>query len=112
MLARKFWAYGIEKSYFSDSATCIGFTRLGHASKSGGAGLAVLANTSWEYDVKRMYVGVKHAGESWTDLLRQVIGKVVVDENGYGEFSVGPRGVSVWVSQEALGRDVVDSFIL
>jgi alpha-amylase len=112
MLARKLWAYGTEVSYFSDSETCAGFTRLGHPSQSEGAGLAVLANTAWQCDTKPMYVGRQHAGEVWTDVLRQAWGEVVVDENGYGTFPAGPRGVTVWVNKEAKGRDMVDSFVL
>ena len=112
MLARKLWAYGTEVSYFSDSTTCIGFTRFGHPSRSGGAGLAVVANIAWRYDRKRMCVGRRHAGERWTDVLGQVWGEVVVDETGYGTFSVGPRGVTVWVNKEAKGREIVESFVL
>jgi alpha-amylase len=69
-------------------------------------------NTAWRCDTKRMCVGRRHAGERWTDILEQVSGEVVVDEAGYGTFSVGPRGVTVWVNKEAEGRKVVDSFVL
>lgn len=112
MLARKLWAYGTEVSYFTDLATCIGFTRFGHPSQSGGAGLAVVANISWQCDRKRMRVGKRHAGERWTDVLGQMLGEVMIDEEGFGNFSVGPRGVTVWVSREADGREMVDSFVL
>lgn len=112
LLARKLWAYGTEVSSFSDSATCVGFTRFGHPSRSGGAGFAVVANTAWHCDVKRMRVGEHHAGERWTDLLEQVWGEVVIDKTGYGTFPVGPRGVAVWVNKEADGRQTVDSFTL
>ena len=112
MLSRKFWAYGTEVSYFSDSKTCIGFSRFGHPSQSGGAGLAVVANTAWRYDTKRMCVGRRHAGERWTDVLGQVWGEVVVDESGHGTFPVGPRGLAVWVSKEAKGREIVELFAL
>jgi alpha-amylase len=112
MLARRLWAYGTEVSYFSGSTTCIGFTRLGHPSQSGGAGLAVLVNTAWQCDTKRMCVGRRHADERWTDVLGQVCGEVVVDGTGYGTFSVGPRGVTVWVNKEAGGREMVESLVL
>jgi alpha-amylase len=59
-----------------------------------------------------MCVGRRHAGERWTDVLGQVCGEVVVDETGHGTFSVGPRGVTVWVNKEAEGRKVVDPFVL
>jgi alpha-amylase len=112
MLARRLWAYGTEVAYFSDSSTCIGFTRFGHPSQSGGAGLAVVINTAWRCDTKRMCVGRRHAGERWTDVLEQVCGEVLVDETGHGTFSTGPRGVTVWVNKEAEGRKVVDPFVL
>jgi alpha-amylase len=112
MLARRLWAYGTEVAYFSDSSTCIGFTRFGHPSQSGGAGLGVVMNTAWRCDTKRMCVGRRHAGERWTDVLGQVCGEVVVDETGHGTFSVGPQGVTVWVNKEAEGRQVVDLFVL
>ncbi len=101
MLARKLWAYGTELAYFSDSASCIGFTRSGHPSRSGGAGLAVVVNTAWRFDTKRMCVGRHHAGERWTDLLEQMCGETVIDESGYGTFSVGARGATVWVNKDA-----------
>ncbi|KAK6073491.1 alpha amylase [Seiridium cupressi] len=111
MLARKLWAYGTEVSYFSDSATCVGFTRFGHPSHSGGAGLAVVANTAWRCDRKRMCVGRRHAGERWADVLGQAWGEVLVDEAGYGIFPVRPRGVSVWANKDAQGWNVVESFV-
>jgi alpha-amylase len=112
ILARKLWAYGTEVSYFLDSTTCIGFTRFGHPSQSGGAGLAVVANTAWRRDRKRMCVGRRHAGEQGTDVLGQVWGEVVIDGTGYGTFSVGPRGVTVWADKEAKGREIVELFVL
>nr|EAQ70660.1 hypothetical protein MGCH7_ch7g67 [Pyricularia oryzae 70-15] len=104
------WAYGTEAAYFcgKGAETCVGFTRFGHPARSGGAGLAVVANTGFERAARRMCVGSRHAGERWTDLLRQVWGVVVVDAAGYAEFPVGPRGVSVWVHEMAEGRDVVE----
>ncbi|TLS22505.1 uncharacterized protein PpBr36_10068 [Pyricularia pennisetigena] len=113
MLARRLWAYGTEAAYFAGKGaqTCVGFTRFGHAARSGGAGLAVVANTGFERAVRRMRVGSAHAGERWTDLLRQVWGTVVIDAAGYGEFPVGSRGVSVWVHEAAQGREAVDRLV-
>ena len=39
ILARKHWAYGTQMDYFDD-ASCVGFTRFGHPSRSNGDGLA------------------------------------------------------------------------
>ncbi|KAL2257995.1 hypothetical protein VTK26DRAFT_8862 [Humicola hyalothermophila] len=111
MLARKLWAYGAQHDYFDDDPRCVGFTRLGHPSRSGGAGLAVVMTNAWECASKRMFVGKGHAGEVWTDLLRWCPGQVVIDADGWGVFSVGHRSVAVWVNAEAEGRDMVDSLV-
>ncbi|KAL2014926.1 hypothetical protein VTK56DRAFT_6819 [Thermocarpiscus australiensis] len=111
MLARKLWAYGTQYDYF-DQPHCVGFTRVGHPSRSGGNGLAVVMTNAWEYASKRMFVGERHKGEVWTDLLRRCPGQVVIGPDGWGLFPVGHRSVAVWVNAAATGREMVDSFIL
>jgi alpha-amylase len=111
MLARLIYAYGTQVDYF-DSPDCVGFTRLGHRSQSGGAGLAVIISNGWEAATKRMNVGKQHAGELWTDILRWCWGEVVIDEDGWGVFGVGPRSVSLWASKTALGRERLDALVL
>ncbi|KAK5661876.1 hypothetical protein OQA88_9984 [Cercophora sp. LCS_1] len=111
MLARQRWAYGSQYDYF-DAPNCVGFTRLGHASQSGGAGLAVVVTNGWEFASKKMFVGEQHAGEVWTDLLRWCPGQVVIDGKGWGEFPVAVRSVSVWVNRRAQEREFVDGFVL
>lgn len=100
MLARKYWAYGTQYDYF-DEPHCVGFTRLGHPSRSGGDGLAVIMTNSWEYATKKMYVGTEHAGEVWTDFLKWCPGQVVISSEGWGTFFTGARSVSVWVNDAA-----------
>jgi alpha-amylase len=111
LLARQLYAYGTQMDYF-DEPQCIGFSRHGHPSRTGGAGCAVVVNIGWEWGEKRMCVGAKHRGEVWTDLLKMTWGRVEIDERGYGTFPVGPKGVSVWVSERAEGRDLVEEFEL
>jgi len=111
LLTRRMYAYGIQIDYF-DEPDCIGFTRLGHRSQSGGAGLAVIISSGWKFTSKRMNVGKKHAGEQWTDILRWCWGEVMIDEHGWGIFDVGPRSVSVWASKTALGRNYLDEMVL
>lgn len=111
MLARRLWGYGTQHDYF-DHPHCVGFTRTGHYSQSGGAGVACVMANWWEHASKRMYVGVEHAGEVWTDLLKFCPGEVVIDEEGWGVFPVAARSVAVWVSKEAEGREGVDAFEL
>ena len=69
-------------------------------------------SNSWEVGEKRMNVGKQHAGEIWTDVLKWCWGEVVIDEEGRGDFGVGPRSVSVWVDKRAVGRQKVDGLIL
>lgn len=52
-----------------------------------------------------MYVGRRHARETWTDILQWCAQNVVIDSKGYGEFPVSAMSVSVWVNSEAEGRD-------
>lgn len=111
ILARKYWAYGTQVDYFDD-AKCVGFTRLGHSSRSGGDGLAVIMTNDWQFKTKRMYVGEAHSGEVWTDLLKWCPGQVTINYDGWGEFFTCPRSVSVWVNQNAYQRQFVDKYTL
>lgn len=54
-----------------------------------------------------MYVGRKHAGEQWTDILGWREEKVTIDNRGYGVFPVSAMSVSVWVNAAAEGRDML-----
>jgi alpha-amylase len=109
--ARKRYAYGKQKDYF-DQPDCIGWTRSGHPSKSEGAGIAILLNTSWEYKTKKMLVGSSCKGEKWTDLLGWNWGGVEIDDFGEGKFIVGPRSIGIWVKEIAKGRDKIDRLIM
>ena len=113
MLARRLWAYGTQIDYLDgDDPRCIGFTRTGHPAQAGGAGLAVLMTSAWEYRSMRMFVGRRHAGERWTDVLRWCPGVVPIDADGFGVFPVACRSVSVWVSESAPGRAAAESVAL
>ncbi|KAK3388438.1 glycoside hydrolase superfamily [Sordaria brevicollis] len=89
-----------------------GPAQINAGEEGGGAGVAVVMANWWEHASKRMYVGVEHAGECWTDLLKFVPGEVVIDEEGWGVFPVAARSVAVWVNKEAEGREGVDAFEL
>ncbi|KAK4101260.1 glycoside hydrolase family 13 protein [Parathielavia hyrcaniae] len=112
MLARKLWAYGSQHDYFDDDDPhCVGFTRAGHPSRSDGHGLAVVMTNAWEHRSRAMFVGERHAGETWTDLLRWCPGRVVIGDDGWGVFPVGRRSVAVWVNDVATGRGMVDEHV-
>lgn len=111
VLARKLYAYGPQVSYF-DRADCVGWTRLGHESRSSGAGLAVVINAGSRIAYKRMSVGSQHAGERWTELLGYVESVVMIDRKGWGAFPVRPRSLGVWINVLAQGRSQMDDLDL
>jgi alpha-amylase len=104
VLARKLYAYGPQINYF-DRADCVGWTRLGHESHSGGAGLAVVMNAGWRTAHKRLSV-------RWTEILGRVETAVLIDRKGWGVFPVRPRSVGVWVSESAQHRAQIDDLEL
>jgi alpha-amylase len=111
LLARQLYAYGTQADYF-DAPDCVGWTRFGHPARAGGAGCAVVVAIGWRFGMRKMCVGRRHAGERWTDLLEMTWGSVVIDEEGFGLFPVGPKGVAVWVDAAAEGRGLVEEFVL
>ncbi|EXJ61117.1 hypothetical protein A1O7_05270 [Cladophialophora yegresii CBS 114405] len=109
IVARKLYAYGPQREYF-DSSDCIGWTRLGHKSRSNGAGLAVIMTNSWDRRFKRMFVGHRHIGEKWRDVLGWDDREVAIDSRGFGTFPVGHRSVGVWTHDKAPEFDKISHF--
>jgi alpha-amylase len=110
ILARKLYGYGVQRDY-DDKADCIGWTREGSGQRKSSkwSGIAVVLNSGWTWNEKRMRVGKQHAGEVWTDIMAWAWGEVLIDSShGEGLFPVGHRGVSVWVNQAAPGRRKID----
>lgn len=107
--ARKLYAYGPQRDYF-DSSDCIGWTRLGHKLKAHGAGLAVIMTNSWDRQSKKMFVGQRHNGENWKDILGWQDREVTIDSQGFGTFPVGHRSVGVWTNEKASDFDKLSSF--
>lgn len=107
--ARKLFAYGPQRDYL-DRNDCIGWTRLGHRSKSHGAGLAVIMTNSWDRKSKRMFVGHRHVGEKWRDILGFEDREVAIDSRGFGTFPVGHRSVGVWTDGKAPDFDRLRTF--
>lgn len=52
-----------------------------------------------------MYVGRKHADEKWTEVFGSYGSAVTIDRCGYGKFGVKSNSVSIWVNENATGRD-------
>ena len=101
ILARKMFAYGDQEDYFNDP-NLIGFVRRGTWDKK--AGCAVVMSNKGDGEI-RMAVGAMHAGEKWTDILGWEQGEVEIDNEGYGNFKCPGTSVSVWVRQDAEGRE-------
>lgn len=92
MWIRKTFAYGEENDYFEDPQL-IGWTRMGNDEHPGS--LAVLISNGEEGALK-MYVGKEMAGKVYKDHTGAQEDTVTIDDEGYGEFHVGPGDLSAW----------------
>ena len=95
LLIRKEKAYGKQNTYF-DHPHIIGWTREGDYEHIK-SGIAVLISNK-EEGKKRMYMGTKFSGEQMIDAIGNVDQIVTIDQEGFGEFSVKEKSVSVWVT--------------
>lgn len=84
-------AYGEQTDYF-DEANCIGWTRQG---KDGDQPIAVLISNA-QAASKSMLVGPEWAGREFSDYLGNSSQIVTIDDQGWGEFPVEEKSVSVW----------------
>ena len=91
---RKERAYGNQNDYF-DNNNFVGWTREGDEEyiKSG---LAIVISKAGDGE-KRMYIGTKFAGEKFIDAIGYCDEEVIIEENGWANFKVKERSVSVWV---------------
>lgn len=84
-------AYGEQTDYFDD-ANCIGWTRQG---KHDGQPIAVLISNA-QAASKSMLIGLEWAGREFSDYLGNNSQIVTIDDQGWGEFPVEEKSVSVW----------------
>ncbi|MGZ5221335.1 MAG: alpha-amylase domain-containing protein, partial [Chitinophagaceae bacterium] len=91
---RKEIAYGMQRDYF-DHPNTIGWTREGTDDRQN-SGCAVLL-TNGTAGNKVMEVGKKHAGKLFVDITGCHPDKVVINEEGWGDFNVADRTVSIWI---------------
>lgn len=90
---RKNFAYGNQDDYFH-SSNLIGWVRHGnehHPNKT-----AIVISTG-DMNILRMYVGEGESGKVYADYTGNNDGKVTIDQEGYGDFMVGPGSISVWI---------------
>lgn len=95
LYARKELAYGEQKDYF-DYPNCIGWTRSGN---EGGTPLAVTISNDVA-NSKTMEIGSDWAGQTFHDILGNCSDTVTIDEDGWGDFPVSEKSVSVWTIQD------------
>ncbi|KAL3708407.1 hypothetical protein TMatcc_006391 [Talaromyces marneffei ATCC 18224] len=127
ILARKLYAYGEQQDYFLHR-NYIGFVRYGNARHLWG--MACVVNNGLTAVRLRMFVGKRHAGERWSDVLdltqssdegavkdkrvpetekgaekKKTKSIVRINAKGYAYFPVQSMSVGVWVNEAAEGRE-------
>ena len=95
LYARKELAYGEQTDYFDDP-NCIGWTRSGN---EGGTPLAVTISNDVA-NSKTMEIGSDWAGQTFHDILGNCSDTVTIDEDGWGDFPVSEKSVSIWTIQD------------
>lgn len=94
---RKLYSYGEQVDYFEDP-NLIGFVRKGDFEHPH-SGIAVVMTDTTGGTIK-MNMGVDFAGEEFLDCLGNVEERVVIDEEGNGEFWCKDGSVSIWRMNE------------
>ena len=105
MKARARYAYGWQVDYLDDP-NVIGWTRQGDWDHPNSGMAVVLSND--KAGTKRMCVGPQFAGQSFYDVLGTCTEPVVIDNEGWGEFSTTERNVAVWVLKPAFEDLIVN----
>lgn len=93
LYVRKKKAYGKQDDYF-DNPNIIGWVRHGEAEMEKSGCAVVISNK--DDGNKKMFVGESRSGEEWIDFTNTRKDRVTIDEDGYGEFPVNAKSVSVW----------------
>ena len=85
-------AYGDQHIYFDD-AHCIGFTRSGIDKHQG----CVVIMRNGEASQKQMFIGLHYTGKIFKDCLFKCTARVIIGDDGSGNFACVARGISVYV---------------
>ncbi len=102
---RHSYAYGAQHDYMDDY-NVVGWTREGD-SEHKHSGLALLLSDKCD-GAKRMYVGRQFAGTVFRDCMRKIRSDVVIDNEGYGNFTVQGASAAVWVTEGAYEELVIN----
>jgi len=97
LYARKKKAYGEQDDYL-DNPNLIGWIRHG-VEEIENSGCAVVISNK-EEGSKKMFVGKSRSGETWIDLTKTREDHITIDEQGFGDFPVNGKSVSVWCLAE------------
>ena len=89
---RKDLSYGEQRDYFDDP-NCIGWTRSGTEESAPIA--CVISNAA--ASAKRMEIGQAYARQTYYDALGNYQEPVQIQEDGWADFPVSERSVSVWI---------------
>lgn len=93
---RKEKAYGKQYDYI-DNKNFIGWTRRGD-NEHIKSGLAVVISNAGDGE-KRMFIGEEFANNIFIDSLNNVEEEISIDKDGYGNFKVKAKSLSVWVKK-------------
>ncbi|MDO5017769.1 MAG: alpha-amylase [Lagierella massiliensis] len=96
MYIRKKFAYGDMDMYY-ESENLLGWVRRGnekHPKK-----LAVLISTG-DMNSLKMFVGKEEAGKTYKEYTGDNTNEIVIDDEGFGEFEVGPGTITCWSEKD------------
>jgi alpha-amylase len=105
VLSRKLFAYGRQTDYF-ESRTSIGWVRHGTWDRTDGCVVIMSIGNAAK---NSMFVGADKAGQTWVDVLGNFGHGVTIDGRGYGVFKCRGKSVSVYVREDAPGREELDA---
>ena len=92
---RKNYAYGEQNDYFNEP-DLIGWVRRGDEEHHGKC--AVLISLKEKKSI-RMFVGDEEKGKIYRDFTGNCQDTITIDEENYGEFTVEPGSISVWLEE-------------
>ena len=92
---RKRYAYG-EQTDYMETEDLIGWVRHGNDEHPGT--LAVVISTG-NMNELRMEVGKVHAGKTFVELTGDNPNEIVIDEEGFANFEVGPGTLTCWAEK-------------
>lgn len=98
MLCRRSFAYGDQDDYFNDP-NVIGWVRHGDQDHPF-ASATIISNK--DEAIIPMFVGTQYAGQEFADYLGHHPDKVVINEDGFGDFKVYGRNISCWVKDNTV----------